>query len=213
LLKEINNFVKTAILLSGEIRNGIDIFNNLKMFFFDYIDCDVYIHSYQCEHSDKILNLYKPKKCVFEDQKSINLNKDLEKYTNKAGETNVLNCFSMWRKRKLVFELIDNFYDVVYVSRLDCYGNKPLKEFLNKEELNIPYGGDYGGVLDLMAWGSLEDIKYYTSLFEKIDEYYNDGKGVRFHPETLLAHHLKQNPSIKINRVPLKITLRGRVFN
>jgi len=205
--------MKVAVLLSGQIRDGVDVFNDSKKFLLDDIDCDVYIHSYECEQSDKIFNLYNPRKCVFECQKNIDLGKDLNKYTNKSGETNVLNCLSMWRKRKLVFELIDDFYDVVYVSRLDCYGNKPLKEFLNKEELNIPSGGDYGGILDLMAWGSLEDMKYYTSLFDKIDEYYNDGKGVRFHPETLLAYHLKQNPSIKINRVPLKIKLRGSMFN
>lgn len=206
--------MKVAVLLSGQIRDGIEVFDGVKNFLLTDLSPDVYIHSYNCEKSEQILNLYNPKKYVLENQKEVDLGKDPSKYTHKAGETNVSNCLNMWRKRKLNFELIANDYDIVYVSRLDCYcNNTPLKDFLIQETLNIPERGNFGGILDIMAWGSYENMKYYTSLYDKIDDYYNDGHGVRFHPETLLAHHLRQNPSIKINRVPVKITLRNHVFN
>lgn len=204
--------MKIAVLLSGQIRDGVEVFDGVRNFIFNNLSSDVYIHSYNCEKSKQILNLYNPKKYVLENQEEVQLGKDTSKYTRKAGETNVFNCLSMWRKRKLNFELIDDSYDMVFVSRFDCYGNNlPLRDFLKKETLNIPMGGDYrGGIFDLMAWGSYEDMKYYTSLYDKIDDYYDNG--VLFHPEFLLGHHLKQNPSIKINRVPVKITLRNKLF-
>lgn len=206
--------MKVAVLLSGQMRDGIEVFDGVKNFLLTDLSPDVYIHSYNCEKSEQLLNIYNPKKYVLENQEEVNLGKDPLKYTHKAGETNISNCLNMWRKRKLNFELIDNDPDIVYVSRLDCYANNTLlKNFLIQETLNIPEKGDFGGILDIMAWGSYENMKYYTSLYDKIDDYYHDGNGVRFHPETLLAHHLSQNTSIKINRVPVKITLRNQIFN
>ena len=204
--------MKVAALISGQIRDGVSVFEGVKNFLLNDINPDVYIHSYNCDQSKQIIELYNPKKYILEDQNKNNLEKDTSKYTNKAPETNVYNCLNMWRKRKLNFEALDGCYDIIFVSRFDSYiCEASLKDYLFKDSLNIPERGDCGGINDLMAWGSYEDMKYYTSLYDKIDEYYN--RGVRFHPETLLSFHLRQNSSLKLNRVSVKVKLRDHIHN
>jgi hypothetical protein len=202
--------MRVAVCLSGQIRNGLEYLDNIFNFCIKDINPDIYIHSYECDGKDKIINFYNPKKSIFEDI-NVQIPHNIQKYTNKAGEANPHNTINMWRKRKLAFDMLDGEYDRVLITRLDSYSEMSIKNFLYSENLCIPFKGDfYGGIFDLCAWGKMDDMMYYCNLYDNIDSYYEEG--VWFHPETLLKHHIEKNKNIQIDRVPINFILRGKIF-
>jgi hypothetical protein len=60
----------------------------------------------------------------------------------------------------------------------------------------------------MVAWGTQEQIQYYCSLYDKINDYILN-ENVLIHPETLLAYHLKDK---KIKRVDCKVYLRNELI-
>lgn len=206
--------MKTAVMMCGEIRDGVRQFEHLKKFFIDGICPDIYIQTYKCEQSDQIIDLYQPKKFIIEDQNDVaeEIETISSVYThNIDGSCTKRRFLSMLRNRKLVSSLLDETYDRVLISRLDCYGTQSIATTFYTTDLCIPRGGDYGGILDLCAWGSHKDIMYYCSLADNVERYWRNG--VTLHPETMLSYHLRSNKDIQIARVDMALFLRDDHFN
>jgi hypothetical protein len=206
--------MKVAVLLTGLIREGIDLLQNNYNCFIKDINPDIYIHSYECDNKNKILDFYKPIKYVFENIEKVNTDYNFEKYGKDRyyPETRLDNCLHMWRKRKEGYNLIENSYDKIIIFRFDSYGIKSIKEYLTMEGLCIPKGGDWrGGLFDICAFADKESMSYYCSLFDKIDEYYDNH--VDFHPESLLKYHIFNSPDITLQRFDMPVMLRGGQIN
>lgn len=65
--------VKLALCFSGDTRTYKKCFESIKCNLLDNFDCDVFISTYQTndETKDDIINLYKPKKYIFNDKDDI----------------------------------------------------------------------------------------------------------------------------------------------
>lgn len=119
---------------------------------------------------------------------------------NKASETKIENCSSMFYHNKMAFELIKKskkVYDIVLKYRADInLGESPFlsfKECGNQLESNtvyIPKGNDFGGVNDQIAYGTPDSMELYCKTFDNIIKICGDGH--RFHPETLLFRNLER---------------------
>lgn len=197
--------MKTAILLSGHAREYKSCYPSLRENILDALKPDIYIHSYDGEERNELLEVYKPHSYVFEDENS--LSKEVTfKFTTFSYITNPMNQYFMWRKRKLCFELIKQDYDVVIQTRFDCKYLSPITiEKLSMEEYNIPAGGDFeGGIFDMFCISSTKNMQYYFSLFDFLEQYTKDEL---FHSERLLKKHLIGS-GIEINRFEYPIILR-----
>lgn len=212
---------KVAVCIAGQAqelgkRDAISHLNDVFNFCIKDINPDVYIHTYECNEKNKIIDFYKPKKYIFEDN-SVYMDPvlaldicDVSKYKNHHIHTMVFNFFAGWRKKKLVFDMLDQQYDVVLITRFDSYGKVSIADYLSVKEsvIRIPCGGDYeGGLNDLCAWGRQNEMKYYCSLYDNIDYHYNNGKMI--HAESFLRYHLDANKDISVERVLLPMALRG----
>ena len=73
---------KLALCFSGDARTYNICFESIKRNLLDKFDCDVFISTYQTsdEIKDDIINLYKPKKYIFNDKN--NITKDVSIYLN-----------------------------------------------------------------------------------------------------------------------------------
>jgi len=89
-------------------------------------------------------------------------------------------------------------YDLIIKVRPDCSLNKivdlrTLK--INENEIIMPNNGWFGTgdllVNDLFAIGNPLSMDIYSNLISFMKEY-ND-RGIKFHPETIFAHHLRTN--------------------
>ena len=213
--------MKTALLISGQVRDGTRYLKAVKRFAIDGVDPDVFIHSYECEQQGEIESFYRPKGAVWEDpEQGHGVDSDTvgryESRKDRATTTSVENCLKQWRKRRLAFDMLPSRYDRVAVTRFDCYGVCQLCNHLHLEDIVVPqhYGWGYG-VCDLFASGPWEKMRYYCRLGEMIPVYIEGG--IKFHPETLLRFHLDMRldehaPPIWTG-VPLGMFLRGRAFS
>jgi len=117
-------------------------------------------------------------------------------------EKNYLNMFSMFYNNKKCVELIERStkkYDVVlrYRTEVRFHNLFEIPEILQQNTIYIPGNFDWGGINDQIAYGNLESMKKYTELYDNMIGY-NKNNNVRYHPETMLLHHLK---TIKIHIV------------
>ena len=112
--------------------------------------------------------------------------------TDKPFETNVENMYWMFRNVKKSIDLVPSGYDVILRTRFDIKYNNPVKitPDMDMSKIWIPKMGDWrGGIFDMFAFSSPENMKHYASAFNAMDDYIEGG--VLPHPETLLGHHLK----------------------
>lgn len=115
---------------------------------------------------------------------------------NKAGETSIINTLNQWRNRKLAFDEMATGALIV-ISRLDIrFTGKIDFSIVTPGIVYIPEGQDYGGLNDQFAFGDYGAMMWYTRLYDHIDSYWESG--VKFHPETLLAYHLRNTMVIRI---------------
>lgn len=103
---------------------GVDGFNHIKSRILDKGNVDVYIHSWSLDNKDKIIELYRPKKYVFEQQKdfsdvinSRNLN-FLSGYPRNPHSV-LSHFYSISESFNLLYKSNEKNYDVVIKSRFD----------------------------------------------------------------------------------------------
>lgn len=100
--------------------------------------------------------------------------------------------------------------NVVIKLRSDCTINSNVKDVINKyfplEEntIYVPtswWYGEYGGMNDQIAFGTVNSMQIYCNVYNNIYEYINK-QNVVFHPESLLKYHLIKN-NISIVQIEL----------
>lgn len=185
--------MKIALFLSGDLRCFDECYESLYYNIIDKTKCDIYMQVNDSEKLADAIKLYKPKKIKITYSDDI-IKFDTSKYQFKMPETNPLNVFYMWRGIKESFSLIDDTYDFYIKCRYDIkFENQLDIHTLNSDEINIPSGGDWrGGLMDMFSITNFINMKYYTSMFDHIDEYYEKYRIV-FHPENLLKFHLRDS--------------------
>lgn len=124
-----------------------------------------------------------------------------EKWSNishKHESTKPQNMCSMYYNNKKAFELIEEHmksnninYDLIVKFRPDIM-NEYLPTFFipQDNEVYTPDEHVFGwpAINDMIAFGNFETMKVYSSMYDYIDQYIDNG--VLFHPETMLRYHL-----------------------
>ena len=119
--------MKIALALHGlfdsvedETSKGKDGYEHIKKHILDKGDVDVFIHSWSKDKASEIIDLYNPKKCIFEDQIdfSIQAPKDLE-IPNPPRQPSVI--FSHFYSVSVAVGMACRYepYDIVIKSRFD----------------------------------------------------------------------------------------------
>ena len=133
----------------------------------DHYDVDIYLHTWSKELEKEILELYKPKKHLIEEQEVFDIpsyvsGDDPEQPKRRQG------CYSRWRSTQKVLNLKDSSgekYDFTFVTRFDvAFENKIDFESLEK------------GKLYLSNWWSVS-YKGSPDIFE-------DGRGIYYEKES-----------------------------
>ena len=154
-------------------------------------------YTYTDDVISKIVNLYKPKTFCNQPQKQFDIKTDVDYETmNPISPYSMYYSIKMSNMFKCIYETENNFkYDVVIRSRFDI----KLDHF-SIDMRNIGYGGIYVDSVgekndypnDQFALGKSLIMDYYSSLYDFIPQYYNDGFK-RFVGERLLNHHMENS--------------------
>ena len=201
--------MKIAILYSGLPNISLDIFNNHKKYLIDEYDCDIYCSSWYTTGIEKTIDIINPLEYHIEKINDVqNVFKEFLIYAkNKRPEVRPINVFSMYYKLSKSFDLIKNkTYDIAIRHRLDTKYDRKI-ELSISNLIKIPRDNDHGGINDRWAYGPPSLMEKYCSVFKYIPIYTQINQ-IRFHPETLLLHHLKQN-NVPFTRTKDRILLRG----
>lgn len=188
--------MKIALCFAGQARSFVKAFDYYKQNLLTHYDVDVYIHTWQFEEQQKLIDLYKCDVYKFE----LPLQGDYNKiYTNTPNakrwppRNNYLQFYSMNEVSKLVSKEIQ--YDWVIRSRTDYALNViiPFAE-LNNSKLYIPNcrmvpERDFGN--DQFAFSSQSNMLKYMSLFKNVDKYYNNG--TQFVGENMMQANLHEH--------------------
>jgi len=208
--------MKIAWVSGGKLADANAHLPTNKHNFLDKLNPDIYIHTYHNEPFGAIETAINIKKLITEspDVKAFHVPDNI--LNHKEPETNIQNCFFMWRKRQLAFKMINiDQYDYVVCGRLDVeYKNEFDTKWLthiDDSNILVPAGGDYrGGLNDIIAIGNPKTMKIYTNLIDHIYEYCE--QGCKFHPEQLLKYHLTKY-NIQAHRFQMAILVRGIPYN
>jgi hypothetical protein len=190
--------MKIALCLSGQARSfrqGHEYFNrNL----FAHYDVDVYIHTWQFDDVQQLIDLYHPVAHKIDAP----LNVDCSKYTNVEGIKTHLHpqiaTYSMYYSLNECRKLLQSStveYQWVIKSRTDWAFNF-VPDFANLDNKKIyipddimPEERDIGN--DQFAFGPVPAMLKYMSTFENIDRYHDSG--ALFIGEHLMRANLREH--------------------
>lgn len=230
--------MKTAILLSGQIRDAKDCYPSLKEFVIDQYNADVFIDTWIPESnvldhrgnlikndltSDEVISLYKPKLCLFEDFDTTPVFQKMKelKVENKtaydgsfAWETKTENIFYMYYKVWRSLQLMKH-----YESMNNLVYDRVIRMRFDLKFESFP-------VLDINPntvyipegfdhRGGINDLISIgdRAAMEKVCDLFKylieyAQSGVGFHPESILRTHI-ETCLLNIVRFPIKYKLRG----
>jgi hypothetical protein len=190
--------MKIALCLHGlfnsstdNTSNGYDGYNHIKNHILSKGDVDVFVHSWQPEKEEEIINLYNPKDYKFEVQKDFS-NLIQERGLNTLTSTprppqNVLSHFySISEVFKLLYETEEK-YDIVIKSRFDLgrinrdtsgpgkHNPYPVQciNFTTNIEKNKIYMANWNhfnmGPADMWFYGDYQLMKNFTELYKSLE--------------------------------------------
>ena len=142
-------------------------YEGYKKYIIEPNDCDVFIHSWSVEHSDRLVELYDPKGWRIEPQ--VLFSED--PYTHRA-------C-SRWWSTKEVLGLVGEGYDMIMLGRLDCLWPRPVifKDY-DPEYFHVSHWNDVGqrnnhtnGFLDFWFFSCPEIMLKMGQLYDNIFDY------------------------------------------
>jgi len=152
----------------------------------------------------QFIELYKP---ISYDNSSIKYDYDLEQYPGKREETNIHNMTCHFINKNRVFSLLENHkdvqYDCVVSLRIDCLFKNQFVFRLKDNTIYIPFGCDYGGINDQIAYGKVDVMKKYNSI-NPVDLL--EKKLSIPHPESLNSANIKFH-ELNIERPVIKYIL------
>jgi hypothetical protein len=176
--------MKIAVCLSGQPKFFEKSFAYVsKNLFYNFNELDIFFHSWQTnlteEEKNKLINLYKPKKYLFENEKLHILN-----YPFKQSTTSPNNVFSMFysikksNELKKQYEEENNFkYDWVFRLRYDFALNKKFDEdILNTLSKQSVYLNNFEQspnphCADCFGFSSSENMNIYSDTYSNIMKY------------------------------------------
>jgi len=186
--------MKIALCFSGQSRSFEKGYEYYKRNLLDHYDVDVYIHSWKFPESEKMIELYRPIACQFEEPF---VNDSNQRYTNTPNTFKYppQSTFNMFYSMFECSMLIGQQYDWVIRSRPDYALNVKIPfEELDNTKLYIPNcrmvpERDFGN--DQFAFGGWENMLSYMSTYARLDHYYN--QGTQFIGEDLMQANLRYN--------------------
>lgn len=195
--------MKTAIIISGDVRTFRDCYPSLRSCILTHNDCDLFLHMYRDENTEEVLNTYAPKKFILENKSDVSFTVPS---VCKTQDAQAFGVMCQWRNIEIAFGLIDTKYDCVLKTRYDLkYTNPLMLSKFDMHLLNIPLGGDFcGGLFDMVAFGSQEVMSHYCSMFKKIGDYC--ANGIPCHSETLNRTH--NQSAVSVQRFDYTVLLR-----
>jgi len=224
-----SNKLKVAVCISGFLRSFEQTFESLFVNLTDQFDCDFFIHTWDTvgaldRHFDqkvsgitvknietRLRSIYNPKNLIIEPRRAFHIT---EMIRHKAFGRDANGLLSMYykilecNKLKSAYEQQYNFkYDLVFRYRSDILIQSKIviDPYLNMEPVYIPSFGDFGGINDQFAFSNSQNMDIYCDLFNRINEYLNEGQILN--PEYLLKHHLTKN-KIPITRFSCNYILK-----
>jgi len=188
--------MKVAILISGQPRNFEKGFWELHDKYLSRYDCDVFFHTWNgdkfvasqffsappneysmdSEWKLKLIDLYKPKKFLFEDQTTF----DPSGYKDPVWRQSLNNTMSMFYSLHKAFSLVDNSYDMYIRTRFDLrYEEATAKlesltpNYLHLWDWKTDHRVKHHGLYDVFAAGTYDQIGIYSQVFPKLNFYLN----------------------------------------
>jgi hypothetical protein len=152
-------------------------------------EIDIFMHSWSTSHENTVVELYKPKAHIFEEQIHFDFTYtvgDVNAPMNKGSTTNGMffgmenirfhSLFSRWYSAKIVNELKckyekdNNFkYDLVMLTRYDLAYLEEFKfEKINKEKITIIPPTSNHGIHDLFFISSSDAMNKICKMFQEI---------------------------------------------
>lgn len=191
--------MKIALCFSGQPRAFKAGYEYYKANLLDHHEVDVFIHSWNSERNDEIVELYKPKAYEFENL----LAGDFDSiYTNTPNpkvfpaRNTVFQLYSMYKSMIIKCEHENKLhfkYDWVIKSRTDYALNGKIPfDTLDSTKLYIPDcrvvpTRDFGN--DQFAFGSSEIMDKRMSIWVNMNDYYRSG--VQMNGEAMMSAHIK----------------------
>jgi len=172
--------------------NGVDGFNYIKANILNKGDVDIYIHSWDVNKKEKILNLYNPKNYVFEEQKDFSniihsRGLHLLPNTPRPISSVMSHIYGVTEAIKLCFDssveydiIIKARFDLGRINRNTSGPNKPnpfpvqcinLKLDINKDSLYMANWNHFHmGPADMWFYGSNNIMKEFKGLFSFLEK-------------------------------------------
>lgn len=193
--------MKIALCFAGQPRSFRAGYDFYKRNLLDVEDVDVFIHSWNTEHNQYILDLYQPKDYLFED---IKFHTEVDgKYTNTPNAVKypprftVSSYYSIFQSSllRIGHEVKTGKYDFVIKTRFDyaMNGRVPFNQ-LEQDKLYIPNcrmvpTRDFGN--DQFAFGSSEVMTKYMSTYLYMNYYYD--RGAQMIGEDMMAANIRHH--------------------
>lgn len=203
--------MKTALLLTGGLRNFEDTYLSFKEYLLNVFDIDVFFYGLENKfgkksNEERFKELFNPvsfsiNNKSYYDKLTVNKNYIPSSY---YSFYNVFKCNQLRRQ----YEIENNLcYDLVIRCRLDVFWFRTISDFeisLAKDYILTPKEWSFKivnpfALSDVFCITNSNLINKYSDLFNHIDEYC---KKIKFHPESLCGYHIMKNniPNIEIDR-------------
>lgn len=201
--------MKTAVCISGQPRFGSFAFQGLVKNVLQSLDCEAFVFLWrlkgQSEDEARVLAESHIGRHIpvrgWSIQEQIDF-PDKDYTTNMHPGSKPFNIQSMYYSLKMANQLKVDYerahsmrYDCVVRARVDAASLTPLDltkyQPLLRDYMfvpDIPYYG--GGLNDIFAFSSSENMDVMAGLYDRLDEYFRRDK-VMFNPHVMLLHHLR----------------------
>lgn len=197
--------MKIAIFFSGRVKGYEHTFSHLTSIIDTYNP--IFFTSLNQESEDDYIKTFCEKFNIKTNQ--INYEKTIlpDCFNDVNSGSHVLNTYSMFYHNYKAFCLIEQYqtihnikFDVIVKYRAEIQSSDILKfNEIEDNKLYVPRGNDYGGINDQIAYGNFDIMKQYCELGNGNVEKLHLEKKTRYHPETLLHHHLKPLTIVRPN--------------
>lgn len=200
--------MRKAISFSGQSRFVLEGYNTLKKNLKDFDSYDIFIHTWFGDLTKDIF-LYEPKYYAVEPQRQV-VPDTVKEYTN-AHFVHFSMFYSMKKSLEFLqkYEQDNNFkYDVVIRTRFDIDLESqldPCSFDLNEGVYSPDVCGNPAVISDWFNFGSSNNIKVYSEIYDNIIEFHKQGVMITS-GEELITHMLKIR-NIPIKKIPCDMYL------
>jgi hypothetical protein len=225
--------MKVALLLTGLPRKVQEGYDNYWKHIVENYDTDIYLHFWEDEEYEKVLQIYNPKsyikevpfkftqykegiKSYFKDGATPDdLSRPLEQY-DVAGNFRSLPMFYSWQTG---FRLINGVYDCVIRSRYDLGTPTPIKlENLNLSKINIS-GHHWTGspILDdnICVTNQINSNIIFYNIFDELVAHIRKNKAIYFAERNFTEILDKKGLypyTIKTNELPFQLLREHKIW-